>query len=316
MYILDFEKPIAELEQKIQDIKAHAEAEDIDMAEELSRLEEKARKLREEVYSNLSRWQKVQLARHPQRPHTLDYIERIATDFIALHGDRFYSDDHAMVGGIAKVEGKKILIIGHQKGKDTKDNLYRNFGMPHPEGYRKALRLMKLAAKFHRPVLSLIDTQGAYPGVKAEERGQAESIARNIFEMSHLPIPIVIAIVGEGASGGALGIGVGDKILMMEHTWYSVIAPESCSTILWRDREKKEEAAEALKLTPGDLLKFGIIDEIIPEPLGGAHRDYDEAASRLKSAVLATFSQLEQIPPDELIKKRVDKFTAIGAWEE
>ena len=205
MYILDFEKPIAELEQKIQDIKAHAEAEDIDMAEELSRLEEKARKLREEVYSNLSRWQKVQLARHPQRPHTLDYIERIATDFIALHGDRFYSDDHAMVGGIAKVEGKKILIIGHQKGKDTKDNLYRNFGMPHPEGYRKALRLMKLAAKFHRPVLSLIDTQGAYPGVKAEERGQAESIARNIFEMSHLPIPIVIAIVGEGASGGGLG---------------------------------------------------------------------------------------------------------------
>ncbi len=316
MYILDFEKPIAELEQKIQDIKAHAEAEDIDMAEELSRLEEKARKLREEVYSNLSRWQKVQLARHPQRPHTLDYIERIATDFIALHGDRFYSDDHAMVGGIAKVEGKKILIIGHQKGKDTKDNLYRNFGMPHPEGYRKALRLMKLAAKFHRPVLSLIDTQGAYPGVKAEERGQAESIARNIFEMSHLPVPIVIAIVGEGASGGALGIGVGDKILMMEHTWYSVIAPESCSTILWRDREKKEEAAEALKLTPGDLLKFGIIDEIIPEPLGGAHRDYDEAASRLKSAVLATFSQLEQITPDELIKKRVDKFTAIGAWEE
>ncbi len=316
MYILDFEKPIAELEQKIQDIKAHAEAEDIDMAEELSRLEEKARKLKEEVYSNLSRWQKVQLARHPQRPHTLDYIERIATDFIALHGDRFYSDDHAMVGGIAKVEGKKILIIGHQKGKDTKDNLYRNFGMPHPEGYRKALRLMKLAAKFHRPVLSLIDTQGAYPGVNAEERGQAEAIARNIFEMSHLPVPIVIAIVGEGASGGALGIGVGDKILMMEHTWYSVIAPESCSTILWRDREKKEEAAEALKLTPGDLLKLGIIDEIIPEPLGGAHRDYDEAASRLKSAVLATFSQLEQIPPDELIKQRVDKFTAIGAWEE
>jgi acetyl-CoA carboxylase carboxyl transferase subunit alpha len=312
--VLEFEKPIIELEKKIAEMKKYSES--LDLGEEITTLEEKVNQLRKSVYEGLTRWQKVQLARHPDRPYTLDYINMMTTDFIELHGDRSFRDDKAVVGGFAFLESEPVMIIGQQKGRDTKSNVYRNFGMMNPEGYRKALRLMKLAAKFKRPVITLIDTPGAFPGLEAEERGQAEAIARNLFEMSHLPTPIVITIIGEGASGGALGLGVGDRVLMMENTWYSVISPESCSSILWRSWNFKEQAAEALKLTAPDLLAQGIIDRIVPEPLGGAHRNPLQAAEILKGILLEEITKLKKLKTDKLIEKRVDKFSKMGEYEE
>ena len=312
--VLEFEKPIYELEQKIEEIKNLSE--NVDVSDEVKTLEKKVGQLRENIFSNLTRWQRVQLARHPERPYTLDYIQNMTTDFVELHGDRAYGDDKAIVGGFAKLDGQPVMIIGHQKGRDTKSNLYRNFGMPNPEGYRKALRLMKLAAKFKRPIITFLDTPGAYPGLEAEERGQAEAIARNLFEMSHFPVPIIVVIIGEGASGGALGIGVGDKMLMLENTWYSVIAPESCSSILWKSWEYKEQAAEALRLTPPDLLEQKIIDRIIPEPLGGAHRNPQQAALILKDALIEELKSLMKLKPEKLVEKRIEKFCNMGAWNE
>jgi acetyl-CoA carboxylase carboxyl transferase subunit alpha len=312
--VLDFEKPIYELEQKIDEIKNISD--DVDVSDEVKTLEKKVNQLRENIFSHLTRWQRVQLARHPERPYTLDYVQHMTTDFIELHGDRYFGDDKAIVGGFAKLEGQPVMIIGQQKGRDTKSNLYRNFGMPNPEGYRKALRLMKLAAKFNKPIITLLDTPGAYPGIEAEERGQAEAIARNLFEMSHLPVPIVVVIIGEGASGGALGIGVGDRMLMLENTWYSVIAPESCSSILWKSWEYKEQAAEALRLTATDLLEQKIIDRIIPEPLGGAHRNPQQAAMILKDALVEELKVLQKMKVEKLIEKRVEKFSTMGAWNE
>jgi acetyl-CoA carboxylase carboxyl transferase subunit alpha len=312
--VLDFEKPIYELEQKIDEIKNISD--DVDVSDEVKTLEKKVNQLRENIFSHLTRWQRVQLARHPERPYTLDYVQHMTTDFIELHGDRYFGDDKAIVGGFAKLEGQPVMIIGQQKGRDTKSNLYRNFGMPNPEGYRKALRLMKLAAKFSKPIITLLDTPGAYPGIEAEERGQAEAIARNLFEMSHLPVPIVVVIIGEGASGGALGIGVGDRMLMLENTWYSVIAPESCSSILWKSWEYKEQAAEALRLTATDLLEQKIIDRIIPEPLGGAHRNPQQAAMILKDALVEELKVLQKMKVEKLIEKRVEKFSTMGAWNE
>jgi acetyl-CoA carboxylase carboxyl transferase subunit alpha len=309
--VLDFEKPVLELEEKIREMRKYED--NLDISGEINKLEKKVQQLRESVYTNLTRWQRVQLARHPDRPYTLDYIDRITTDFIELHGDRYFRDDKAIIGGFARLDGRTVMIIGHQKGRDTKSNLYRNFGMPNPEGYRKALRLMKLAEKFNRPIITMLDTPGAYPGLEAEERGQAEAIARNLFEMSRLRVPIIVAIIGEGASGGALGIGVGDRILMMENAWYSVISPESCSSILWRSWDYKEQAAEALRLTAPDLVEQKIIDRIIPEPLGGAHRDPDEAARRLKEALLEELKSLSRLKSDKLVEKRVQKFGAMGS---
>ncbi len=305
-----------ELEEKIAEMRKYAETEGIDLSEELEKLEQKTEKLREKTYSKLTPWQRVQLARHPQRPYTLDYIGLITTDFVELHGDRGFADDSAVVAGLARLGGKPVAIVGHQKGRTTKEKLHRNFGMPHPEGYRKALRIMKLAAKFKRPVICLVDTPGAHPGLEAEERGQAEAIARNLYEMSHLPVPIIVVVIGEGASGGALGIGVGDRLLMLENTWYSVISPEGCAAILWRTKEKKEEAAETLKLTAQDIMELGLIDEIIPEPFGGAHRDWEKAAQLLKSHILKHLSELRQISTDQLVQERIEKFNRMGVWKE
>lgn len=315
-YILDFERPIIELENKIQEMKDLSLNDELKLHAEIARLEKKVAKLRRDIYSKLTRWQRVQLARHPQRPYTLDYIGRMTTNFLELHGDRGFADDPAIVGGLARIADLSVMIIGHQKGRTTKEKLYRNFGMPHPEGYRKALRLMKLAARFKRPIVSLIDTIGAYPGIGAEERGQAEAIAKNLFEMSHLPVPILIIIIGEGASGGALGIGVGDRVLMMENTWYSVISPEGCAAILWRDSSKAEQAAEAMKLVPADLSEIGVIDGIIEEPSGGAHRDYDAAAEILKSRIIQELYDLNQIPVEELLERRLEKYGKMGFWNE
>ena len=312
--VLDFERPIVELEKKIDEMKTVMQ--DLEISDEIDALEAKIEELRRSVYSNLTRWQKVQLARHPDRPYTLDYLGKVFTDFTELHGDRHFGDDKAIVGGFAQLEGRTVMVIGHQKGRDTKSNLYRNFGMANPEGYRKALRMMKLAAKFGKPFITLIDTPGAYPGLEAEERGQAEAIARNLFEMAQLPVPIVVVIIGEGASGGALGIGVGDRILMLENTWYSVIAPESCSSILWRSWEYKEQAAEALRLTAPDLLEQGIIDRIVPEPMGGAHRNPSEAAMLLKSVLVEEIAQLSKMKPEPLVKQRIRKFSAMGKVSE
>ncbi|MFP6590567.1 MAG: acetyl-CoA carboxylase carboxyltransferase subunit alpha, partial [Candidatus Latescibacterota bacterium] len=276
---LDFERPIVTLEKRIEEMEIQAETDGLDLSRELHNLEEKVEKLRKEIYSDLSRWQRVQISRHPQRPYALDYIGRMLTDFTELHGDRHYGDDKSIVGGPARLEGEPIMVVGIQNGRSVEERQMRNFGMPHPEGYRKALRLMQMAAKFNRPILTLVDTSGAFPGIEAEERGQAEAIARNLFEMSHLPVPIVVAIIGQAFSGGAIGVTVGDRILMLEHAVYSVIVPESCSTILFRTRDRKEEAAEALRLSAEDLLTEKIIDRIVPEPFGGAHHDYDEVAS-------------------------------------
>lgn len=312
--VLDFEKPIIELDQKIEEMRKYSE--NLDIEDEIKKLEKKVQELRVSIYSSLTRWQKVQLARHPERPYTLDYISMMTTDFIELHGDRAFRDDKAIVGGFALLNNEPVVIIGHQKGRDTKSNLYRNFGMPNPEGYRKALRLMKLAAKFRRPIITMLDTPGAFPGLEAEERGQAEAIARNLFEMSTLPVPIIVVIIGEGASGGALGIGLGDRVLMMENTWYSVISPESCSSILWRSWDYKEQAAEALKLTASDLLEQKIIDRIVPEPIGGAHRNPPQAAEILKEILMEELKNLRKMKTEKLVEKRIEKFAKMGEWEE
>ncbi|MGB5288508.1 MAG: acetyl-CoA carboxylase carboxyltransferase subunit alpha [Ignavibacteriaceae bacterium] len=312
--ILDFEKPVFELEQKLEEMKKSSDR--LGIEKEIARIETKVAQLKEELYKDLSRWQRVQLARHPDRPYTLDFIDLMTTNFVELHGDRHYRDDKAIVGGFAQLDEYKVMMIGHQKGRDTKSNVYRNFGMANPEGYRKALRLMKLAEKFNKPVITMLDTPGAYPGLEAEERGQAEAIARNLFEMSRLQVPIIVCIIGEGASGGALGIGIGDRILMLENCWYSVISPESCSSILWRSWDYKEQAAEALKLTAEDLLEQKIVDRIIPEPLGGAHKKPQQAADNLKSALLEELVKLVKIKPDKLIQNRIDKFGSMGPFTE
>lgn len=312
--VLDFEKPVFKLEQKIEEIRNLSDS--VDVSDEIKTLEKKVDQLRENIFSNLTRWQRVQLARHPERPYTLDYIQHMTTDFVELHGDRAFGDDKAIVGGFAKLGDQPVMIIGQQKGRDTKSNLFRNFGMPNPEGYRKALRLMKLAEKFNRPIITVVDTPGAFPGLEAEERGQAEAIARNLLEMSRLSVPIIVVIIGEGASGGALGIGVGDRILMLENTWYSVIAPESCSSILWKSWDFKEQAAEALRLTAEDLLELKIVDRIIPEPPGGAHRNPQQTAIILKDALLHEIKNLQKLKPEKLIEKRIEKFCKMGAWNE
>lgn len=312
--ILDFEKPIYELESKLDEMKKFSD--NLDIEKDVIRLEEKVRQLKEELYRDLSRWQRVQLARHPERPYTLDYIYAMTESFVELHGDRAFKDDKAIVGGLGSIGHHKVVILGQQKGRDTKSNVYRNFGMMNPEGYRKALRLFKLAEKFNRPVITLIDTPGAFPGLEAEERGQAEAIARNLFEMSKLKVPIVVVIIGEGASGGALGIGVGDRILMLENCWYSVISPESCSSILWRSWEYKETAAEALKLTAPDLLEQGIIDRIIKEPLGGAHKNHKEVTDTLKAALIEELDDLIKIKPEKLLDNRIEKFGKMGVFTE
>ncbi|MBK36095.1 MAG: acetyl-CoA carboxylase carboxyl transferase subunit alpha [Gemmatimonadetes bacterium] len=313
---LDFEKPLEEIELKIEEMTAHAESEHLDMSAEIAVLNQRLEKVRQEIYTDLSAWQKVQIARHPQRPYTMDYIDLIVSDFIELHGDRLYRDDPAIIAGLGRIDGRPVVVIGQQKGRNTKENLHRNFGMAHPEGYRKALRLMKMAEKFRRPVVCLVDTPGAYPGIGSEERSVAEAIARNLFDMAQLRVPIVIAIIGEGASGGALGIGVGDTILMMEHAWYSVINPDSCSLILWRDREKKEVAAENMKISASDLVELGVVDRIVPEPLGGAHKDPNLAATNLKQAIVSAIEDLNRRSIDELVPSRIDKFARMGKWEE
>ena len=310
--VLEFERPIIELEQKVEEMRRYADNPGI--AQEIAKIEKRVNQLQQSVYSGLTRWQKVQLARHPDRPYTLDYIALMAKDFIELHGDRGVRDDKAIVGGFARLDTQVVMLIGHQKGRDTKSNVYRNFGMPNPEGYRKALRLMKLAEKFRRPVVTLLDTPGAFPGLEAEERGQAEAIARNLLEMSRLRVPIVVVIIGEGASGGALGIGVGDRILMLENAWYNVISPESCSSILWRSWDYKEQAAEALQLTAPDLKKQGVIDVIVPEPLGGAHRNHEKMAQILKDAILEELKHLSRIKPEKLLERRIEKFSKMGSW--
>ncbi|MHC1739096.1 MAG: acetyl-CoA carboxylase carboxyltransferase subunit alpha [Ignavibacteriaceae bacterium] len=312
--LLEFEKPIAELEAKLIEMRNVSSS--LDIEEEIKVIEEKVSRLKETIYRDLTRWQRVQLARHPERPYTLDYIYLMTQDFIELHGDRKYKDDKAIVGGFAKIDDYKVMIIGHQKGRDTKSNVFRNFGMPNPEGYRKAIRLMKLAEKFSRPIITFLDTPGAYPGIEAEERGQAEAIARNLLEMSLLKVPVIVVIIGEGASGGALGIGIGDRILMLENTWYSVISPESCSSILWRSWDFKEQAAEALKLTSEDLLKLKVVDRIVPEPLGGAHKNHEEMASTLKSVLKEELAQLSKIKPERLIENRMNKFGEMGEVNE
>lgn len=314
---LEFEQPIKELYEQIEENKKLAAKNNkVDYAPIIKNLEESILVKRKEITEHLTPWQKVQLSRHPDRPYTLEYINKMFTDFIEMHGDRNVRDDKAMVGGFAKFDGETIMVIGQQKGTNTKMRQIRNFGMSNPEGYRKALRLMKLAEKFNKPVITLIDTPGAYPGLEAEERGQGEAIARNIYEMIRLQIPVICVIIGEGASGGALGIGVGDKVLMMENTWYTVISPESCSSILWRNWDKKEIAAEQLRLTADDMLKFGLVDGIIPEPLGGAHWDYDEAATILKTYLSPVLKELKKIKSDERIKQRIEKFSKMGFWEE
>jgi len=314
--LLDFEKPIVELEEKLREMKALAQSNDVNVDDAVRVLEEKIQALKVETFQNLTRWQRVQLSRHEKRPYTLDYIQEMCEEFIELHGDRNVGDDKAIVGGIGKIDGKSYMIIGHQKGRNTKERQYRNFGMPNPEGYRKALRLMKLAEKFKKPVLCLIDTPGAFPGLEAEERGQGEAIARNLLEMSVLEVPIVCVIIGEGASGGALGLGVGDRVFMLENTWYSVISPESCSSILWRSWEYKEQAAEALRLTAKDMKGLGVVDEIIPEPLGGAHQGPKDTIAAVKNTVLAAFEELQKLDADVRYNLRIEKFAKMGAFEE
>ena len=309
---LDFEKPIIDLETRLTQMKEIASKKGNSFSKEVLLLEEKIIDLKKEVFKNLTRWQKVQLSRHPNRPYFLDYIYKISTEFIEIHGDRVARDDKAMVGGIAEIDGKSVVLIGQQKGRNTKDRQYRNFGMSNPDGYRKALRIMKIAEKFNKPIVTLIDTPGAYPGLEAEERGQAEAIAKNIQGMSMLKVPVICIIIGEGASGGALGIGLGDKVFMMEYTWYSVISPESCSSILWRSWDHKEQAAEALQLTANDLKKMNLIDGIIKEPLGGAHNDVDFAANKLKKVILSEIEKLEKIDPEKRILNRIKKFSLMG----
>ncbi|HEY8496941.1 MAG TPA: acetyl-CoA carboxylase carboxyltransferase subunit alpha [Limnochordales bacterium] len=312
--VFDWERPLIELENRIKELQAFTQEKGIDFSEELATLERKADRLRAEIFSNLTPWQRVQLARHPRRPTTLDYINMICTDFIELSGDRCVRNDEAMVGGIALLDGMPVTIIGPQKGRDTKENIRRNFGLPHPEGYRKALRLMIQAEKFGRPIISLIDVVGAYPGIEAEQRGQGVAIAENIRRMSFLRVPIVCVITGEGGSGGALAIGVGDRVLMMENAWYSVISPEMCAEILWKDTSRAPEAAAVLKIGAQDLLELGVIDEVIPEPLGGAHRDRELAAQRLKEAVVRHLRELLPLSGDELVRRRLEKYRRMGRF--
>jgi acetyl-CoA carboxylase carboxyl transferase subunit alpha len=313
---IDFEKPIKDLLEEIDDLKQKAEKSKVDYSEVIHKLEASVIDKRKEITQNLSSWQRVQLSRHPDRPYTLKYIDKMTSNFVELYGDRNVKDDKAMVGGFASLDGETVMIIGQQKGINTKMRQLRNFGMANPEGYRKALRLMKLAEKFNKPVITLIDTPGAYPGLEAEERGQGEAIARNIYEMIRLKVPVICVIIGEGASGGALGIGVGDKVFMMENTWYTVISPESCSSILWRSWDKKEVAAEQLRLTADKMLGFGLIDGIIPEPPGGAHWDYNEAAQILKNYLVPVIKELKQIPAEQRVSNRIEKFGKMGFWEE
>lgn len=316
MNYLDFEKPIIELEKKISELSELNITDDNVLLPEITRLRERVEELRASIFSNLTHWQRVQLARHPDRPYTLDYVYNIMENFVELHGDRSYSDDKAIVGGFATFEGRSVMVIGHQKGRDTKSRKYRNFGMPNPDGYRKALRLMKTAEKFGVPVITMLDTPGAFPGLEAEERGQAEAIARNLREMALLKVPIVTIVIGEGASGGALGIGMGNEVYMMENTWYSVISPESCSSILWKTWDYKEQAATELKLTAGDLRELGIIDGVISEPLGGAHRNWPETAESVKKQILESMKRLGKLKPDKLVDNRIEKYAAMGRWEE
>lgn len=315
MAYLDFEKPIIDLDRKIEELKTLASDENISLKEEIENLEKKAEDLRQNIYSNLTPWQRVQLARHPDRPYTSDYIKLIMDEFFETHGDGVFKDDTAIIAGIGKIGDKSVVLIGHEKGRTTKEKLKRNFGMAHPDGYRKAIRVMKLGARFAKPIVCLIDTPGAYPGIGAEERGQAQAIAYNIREMSTLPVPVIIIIIGEGGSGGALGIGVGDNIAVMEYAFYSVISPEGCASILWRDSAKAPEAAESLKITSDELLKLGVIDKIIKEPPGGAHRDHKKAGEILKKEILETLDELSKIEPNELVKKRIEKFGKMGIYK-
>lgn len=316
MTLFDFEKPIEELMEQLEKAKATHEKGKVDMTDTIDQLQKKIDSTRKEIYSKLSGWQKVQISRHPDRPYTLDYIEGMTTNFIEMHGDRNVKDDKAIVGGFAMLDGQPVMIIGHQKGRNTKQRQFRNFGMPNPEGYRKALRLMKLAEKFNRPIITFIDTPGASPGLEAEERGQGEAIARNLREMSVLNVPVICIVIGEGASGGALGIGVGDRVAMLEYTWYSVISPESCSSILWRSWDFKEKAADALKLTADDMLGNKLIDKIINEPLGGAHNDPEGMYKTLKTELKKMLKELKDIPADQLVDDRINKFSNMGVYVE
>ena len=317
MDYLDFEKPIEELVEKLDQAKHIGEEGDIDVSKTVSELEKKIKSIRKEIYGNLTPWQKVQMSRHPQRPYTMDYINALTKgDFIEIHGDRGVKDDKAMIGGWGTIDDQTVMFIGQQKGRNTKDRQYRNFGMANPEGYRKSLRLMKMAEKFGKPVVSLIDTPGAFPGLEAEERGQGEAIARNLIEMTKLKVPIICVIIGEGASGGALGIGIGDKVLMMQNSWYSVISPENCSTILWRSWEFKEKAANALKLTSDDMMRNKLIDGVIKEPLGGAHTFPEECYKNVKKAIKESISQCKSLTSKKLVKTRMDKFSEMGVFNE
>ncbi len=316
MQFLDFEKPLEDLAVQLEKIKALAEKNHVDMSSSVRELESSIDKTREHIYQNLTPWQRVQLSRHPERPYTNFYISRICTKFTELFGDRNVGDDKAIVGGFAEIGGEQVMLIGHQKGTNTKMRQLRNFGMANPEGYRKALRLMKLAEKFNRPIVTLIDTPGAFPGLEAEERGQGEAIARNLFEMINLRVPVICIIIGEGASGGALGIGIGDKVAMLENTWYTVISPENCSTILWRSWDYKIQAAEQLKLTSKDMSGFGLVDDVIPEPLGGAHAQPEVIALTLKEYILSTIKELKKINVDKRIDQRIEKFSRMGFYDE
>jgi acetyl-CoA carboxylase carboxyl transferase subunit alpha len=315
--ILEFEKPLAELEQRISELR-HMDAEQpgVDLSEDISRLEKKLNRMRSDVYSNLNRWQRTQIARHPQRPYTLDYIDILLQDFVELHGDRCYADDRSIVGGTAWFNGKPIMVIGHQKGRNTKEKLARNFGMPHPEGYRKALRLMKLAERFRMPIVTLVDTPGAFPGIEAEERGQAEAIARNLIEMADLTVPLLTVVTGEGGSGGALALAVANRVLMLENSIYSVISPEGCAAILWKSQDYAKDAAEAMKLTAQDSLENGIVDEVIEEPLGGAHKDYQAAARQMAGAIQRHLEQLATMDAEELVTDRWAKFRKMGVFRD
>ena len=316
MVFLDFEQPIADLQEQLDKMREVAEKGAVDVNSTIKELEDKIAHKKKEIYNNLTGWQKVQLSRHPERPYTLYYIEQICDKFVELHGDRNVGDDKAIVGGFGTIDGKSMMFIGHQKGVNTKMRQYRNFGMANPEGYRKALRLMRLAEKFNKPIVTFIDTPGAFPGLEAEERGQAEAIARNLYEMTLLKVPVICVVIGEGASGGALGIGVGDRIFMLENTWYSVISPESCSSILWRSWDYKEQAAEALKLTANHMHKFKLVDGIIKEPMGGAHTNPEEMAKILKKTVKKNINELLELDPDERINQRINKFSQMGVFKK
>ncbi len=316
MQFLDFEKPIADLYEQLEKLKENGVKSGVDVSATVSEYEQKINDTKQNIYNNLTSWQKVQLSRHPDRPYTLEYIERMTTNFVEMHGDRNVKDDKAMVGGFADLDGETVMFIGQQKGINTKMRQIRNFGMANPEGYRKALRLMKLAERFNKPIVTLIDTPGAYPGLEAEERGQGEAIARNLFEMVKLRVPVICVIIGEGASGGALGIGIGDRIFMLENSWYTVISPENCSTILWRSWNFKEKAAEELKLTSSYMSQFGLVDGVIPEPVGGAHSNHEEMAAILKAKLKSTLAEVRKVDPDTRIEQRIDKFSNMGFFEE